>query len=115
MNGIRIIGFSTMGRPNTIGSLMPNTPGMNASLPSSLIRLEWQNNSMAINSDKVEPQPPKVANRSWNCCEIMFGNAWPAWNAARLSADSVCRIGLNTAPTTEPPFTPKNQKKCRNI
>ena len=50
-----------------------------------------------------------------SCCEIMFGNAWPAWNAARLSADSVCRIGLNTAPTTEPPFTPKNQKKCRNI
>ena len=89
MKGMRIIGFSTMGRPNTRGSLMPNTPGINASLPNSLIRLEWQNKSIAMSSDNVEPHPPKVANKSWNCWEIILGSGWPAWNAARLSADSV--------------------------
>ena len=111
MNGIRIIGFNTIGRPNTSGSLIPKIPGINASLPNSLTRLERQKSSMAISRDRVEPQPPKVANRSWNCWEIMFGSTAPAWNAARFSAESVCRIGLNTAPTTEPPFTPKDQKK----
>ena len=60
---------------------------------------------------KVDPAPPNVANRSWNCWQIILGIACPACKAARFSADNVCRIGLNTAPTTEPPLTPKNQKK----
>ncbi len=67
IKGISIIGFSKIGNPKIIGSLIPNTPGIKASFPSSLIRFDRQNKSMAINSDKVEPAPPKVANKSWNC------------------------------------------------
>lgn len=35
--------------------------------PNSVIRLDLQNNNIAIINDNVEPQPPKVANKSWNC------------------------------------------------
>ena len=64
MNGISIIGFSRIGSPKMIGSLIPKHPGIIASLPSSLIRLDLQKSSMAIRSESVEPAPPKVANRS---------------------------------------------------
>ena len=37
MNGIRIVGFNTIGKPNTIGSLIPKIPGTKASLPKSVI------------------------------------------------------------------------------
>ena len=33
----------------------------------SLIHIYLQNNNIAIINDNVEPQPPKVANKSWNC------------------------------------------------
>ena len=67
MNGISIVGFNTIGKPNTIGSLIPKIPGTKASLPKSVIRLDLQNNNIAINNDNVEPHPPNVANKSWNC------------------------------------------------
>ena len=39
----------------------------------------------------------------------------PLVKYAMFSADNVCKIGLNTAPTTEPPLIPKNQKICKKI
>ena len=35
-----------------------------SSLPKSVIRLDLQNNNVAINNDNVEPHPPNVANKS---------------------------------------------------
>ena len=67
INGIIIVGFNTIGNPNTIGSLIPKIPGTNDNFPNSVIRLDLQNNNIAIINDNVEPHPPKVANKSWNC------------------------------------------------
>ena len=67
INGIIIVGFNTIGNPNTIGSLIPKIPGTNDNFHNSVIRLDLQNNNIAIINDNVEPQPPKVANKSWNC------------------------------------------------
>ena len=72
-------------------------------------------NTIAIKRDNVLPAPPKVANISWNWPVIMFGISTPALNASKFSADNIFNIGLYTAPTTLPPFIPKNQKKCKNM
>ena len=67
MNGMSMSGFMTIGRPKMTGSLMLKMPGTRASLPSCLMRFDLQNSSIAMMSESVEPAPPKVANRSWNC------------------------------------------------
>ena len=89
--------------------------GIRESFPSSVIRFDLQNKIMAIAKDSVEPAPPKVANRSWNCWQMIWPWPAPVLKNSMFSRDSVWRMGLNTAPTTEPPFTPKNQKKCRKM
>lgn len=71
MNGTNIAGFKTIGKPNNIGSFIPNIPGTNDILPRFFIRFDLQNNNIAITSDNVEPAPPNVANKSWNCWHII--------------------------------------------
>lgn len=63
--GINNVGFNTIGNPKTIGSLIPKIPGTKESLPKFVIRFDYQNKSIAITNDKVDPAPPKVANKSW--------------------------------------------------
>ena len=77
MNGMIMVGFSTMGRPKMIGSLMLKIPATRDSFPRELIRLDLQNSTMAITRDRVDPAPPKVANRSWNCWQIICPSPIP--------------------------------------
>ena len=72
INGASITGFSTIGRPNIIGSLIPNIAGIPDNFPSSVILFDLQKNNIAITNDSVDPAPPKVANKSWNCWHIIL-------------------------------------------
>ena len=67
INGIMSVGLRTIGIPNTIGSLIPKIPGISASFPNSVTRLDLQKANIAIINEIVDPQPPNVAKRSWNC------------------------------------------------
>ena len=67
MNGIAITGFKTIGSPKMMGSLIPKIPGNMDNLPSCLILDDLQKASIAIISDNVDPAPPYVAKRFWNC------------------------------------------------
>lgn len=65
MNGINIIGFKTIGKPNMTGSLILNSPGAKLKFVMTLYGLLRRPTiKIAINRPNVAPVPPKFTNES---------------------------------------------------
>ena len=64
MNGIIIIGFSTIGRPKMIGSFIPNIPAGRDNLPKTFNLSDFAKNDIIITRPRVDPPPPKLQKKS---------------------------------------------------
>src|SRR5699024_6816109 len=62
INGIIITGFNTIGVPNTNGSLILNTAGINEVLPSAFRYADFEKKAKRMAKPIVAPEPPILIN-----------------------------------------------------
>ena len=89
INGTIMMGLSTIGRPNIIGSLILKIPGINDILPDHGIPARLEAIKMANNNPNVIPEPPQLADASL----IESGNRiWRAPGSAMLGSRKILRL-----------------------
>ena len=64
INGTIMMGLSTIGRPNIIGSLILKIPGINDIFARSRYSARLEAIKIANNNPNVIPEPPQLANAS---------------------------------------------------